>query len=263
MSIASLAKSLERFTIAKSPAILTAVAVTGTVTTALLVGKASYKAATLIAEEENRRKVDHDLGGTAELTPMETKEKVALVWTLYIPAASTCTTTVVAMITANQIGTRRTAAMAAAYSLTEKAFGEYREKVVEKIGERKEGAVRDELAQDRVTANPVSSTQVIMTNSGDVLCFDQHSGRYFQSDMETLKKAVNDLNYKMLNESYASLNDFYDKIGLPILPTGEDLGWNTDNKFDLSFSSVMSEDQRPCIAIDFMYGPFLNYYKGY
>lgn len=263
MSIANLAKSLERFTIAKSPAILTAIAVTGTVTTAVMVGKASFKAAELIAEEELRRETDYKLEVTKELVRMEPKDKFVLVWTLYIPAVSTGFTTIVAMITANQIGTRRTAAMAAAYSLSEKAFGEYREKVVEKIGEKKETAVRDELAQDRVTAHPVSSTQVFMTNGGDVLCFDQHSGRYFQSDMETLKKAVNDLNYKIIAESYASLNDFYDKIGLAILPTGEELGWNTDRKFDLSFSSVLSEDQRPCIAIDFMYGPFLDYYKGY
>ena len=262
MSIANLAKNLERFTIAKSPAILTAIAVTGTISTAVLVGKASFKAAELIAEEELRRKTDYELEVTKELVPLESKDKFVLVWTLYIPAVSTCLTTVVAMVTANQIGTRRTAAMAAAYSLTEKAFGEYREKVVEKIGEKKETAVRDELAQDRVRNNPPSS-QVVVVGSGDVLCYDQHSGRYFQSSMETIKKAQNDINYKIIRESYASLNDFYEKLELGMLASGEDLGWNVDHQLELSISSVLSEDQRPCIAIDFMYGPFLDYYKGH
>lgn len=262
MNLRNLTKSFERFTISNSPAILTAVAVTGTVTTALLVGKASFKAAELIAEEEKERVDQVKVGLAKELIPMDNKEKFQLVWTLYIPAVSTCTTTVVAMVTANQIGTRRTAAMAAAYSLTERAFGEYRDKVVEKVGQKKERDVRDELAQDRVQNNPPSS-QIVMLNSGDVLCFDQHSGRYFQSDMETLKKAQNDTNYQILRESYANLNDFYDRIGLEWIPQGEELGWSTDREVEIAFSSVLSTDQRPCIAIDFVKGPIPNYYRAH
>lgn len=263
MSIAGLVKSLERFTIAKSPAILTAVAVTGAITTAVMAGKASFKAAELIAEEEQHRKTEHKLGVTQELVEMETIDKFNLVWTLYIPAFSTGVTTVVAMITANQIGTRRAAAMATAYSLSEKAFSEYRGKIVEKIGDKKEQHVRDELAQERVNRHPVNSQQVVMVNAGDVLCYDQHSGRYFLSDMETLKKAQNDTNYQILRESYASLNDFYDRIGLEFIPTGEELGWSSDQELDLVFSTVLSTDQRPCIAIDFRQGPVINYYKGH
>lgn len=262
MSIAQLAKNLERFTITKSPAILTAIAVTGTISTAILVGKASYKAAELIAEEEQRRIVDHKLEVTKVLVPMDRQDKLSLVWTLYIPAVSTCITTVVAIVTANQIGTRRVAAMTAAYSLSEKAFVEYREKVVEKLGEKKEANVRDELAQERVLNNPPSS-QVMVIGDGDVLCYDQHSGRYFHSSMESIKKAQNDINYQILRNSYASLNDFYEKIGLGMLPSGEDFGWNSDKEVQLAFSSVLSEDQRPCLAIDFYHGPQANYYKGH
>lgn len=261
MQISQLAKTLERFTISKSPAILTAIAVTGTITTAVLVGKASFKAAEILAEEEEDRRAQVEVGMVKTYTPLETQEKLKLVWMLYIPAVSTCTTTVVAMITANQIGTRRTAAMAAAYSLTEKAFGEYREKVVEKIGEKKETAVRDELAQDRV-ARTEPSQQVLILADNKVLCFDQHSGRYFQSDMESLKKAQNDMNYRILRQSHANLNDFYDKLGLEIVPSGEALGWNRDDEFELAFSTVFSTDQRPCIAIDFMHDPKPDYDRG-
>lgn len=262
MAIADLARNLERFTIANSPVILTAVAVTGTVTATVLAGKASFKAATLIAEEESQRKLEQKIGLAEDFVPMDAQEKAKLVWMLYIPAASTCVTTIAAIICANQIATRRAAAMAAAYSLSEKAFGEYKDKVVEKIGEKKELAVRDELAQERVAANPPSN-QVVMVNSGDVLCYDQHSGRYFQSDMETLKKAQNDTNYRLLNDGYVSLNDFYDRVGLEILPTGEELGWSSDKQVELMFTSVLSTDQRPCLAVDFRYGPTTNYYKGH
>ena len=186
MSLSDLAKNVEKFTVANSPAILTGVAVAGTVTVAVLSGKASYKAAQLIAEAELPRLEQATL--TGEDWELEAVEKVKLVWMLYIPAAGVCITTIVAMIAANQIGTRRTAAMAAAYTVSERAFGEYREKIIEKIGPKKEIDARDEIAQERVDRNPVSNSLVVV-NDREVLCFDQHSGRYFNSDMETLKKA--------------------------------------------------------------------------
>lgn len=265
MSISDLAKTVEKFTVANSPTILTAVAVTGTITTAILAGKASYKAATLIEAEERRREHLRDISELPESAeePMDATEKVELVWTLFIPAVGTAITTCIAMVAANQIGTRRAAAMAVAYSMSEKAFGEYKDKVTSKFGEKKEQSVRDELAQDRVNKKTVESTQVVMIGDGEVLCFEQYSGRYFNSTMETIKKAQNDLNYKILNESYASLNDFYDLLGLDTLASGEEVGWTTEKKLDIFFSTVLSTDQRPCIAIDFTMSPVRNYYKGY
>ena len=152
--------------------------------------------------------------------------------------------------------------MAAAYSMSEKAFEEYREKIVEKIGESKEQEARDEIAQERVERNPLGS-QVIVMNDREVLCFDQYTGRYFNSDMETLKQAQNKINHRMIRENYASLNDFYDCIGLDWVPTGDDLGWNSDQMLELSFTTVLSDDQRPCIAVDFYTVPIRNYYRNH
>ena len=262
MSIARMAKNFEKFAVANSPSILTAIAVTGTVTTAILAGKASYKAAEQIAEAEGLR-VDPLSEMQKGYQPLTREEKVKLVWMLYIPAAGSGITTVLAMIAANQIGTRRAAVMAAAYSMSEKAFGDYREKVVTKFGEKKEQVVRDEIAQDRVTKQPAEDRQVIMISEGQILCFEMHSGRYFNSDMESIKKAQNDLNYRILQDSYASLNDFYEKIGLEMVPSGEELGWTSDKPMELFITSVLSPDQRPCIAIDFAVAPVPNYYKGF
>lgn len=250
MPITDVAKNIEKFAIANSPAILTATAVTGTITAAVLTGQASFKAARLIAEQEE-----------ADQAILETKEKVELVWTLYIPAVTIGITTVGAIVMANQIGTRRTAAMAAAYSVSEKAFGEYREKVVTKLGEKKEQGVRDEIAQDRVTANPPSQQQIVMIGDGDVLCYDQFSGRYFKSSMENLKQAQNEMNLQIINENYASLNDFYDQVGLDTIEIGDEFGWSSDNKVDLRFSTTFSTDQRPCIAIDYTTSPHQHYSK--
>lgn len=257
MSLSEVAKNVEKFAITNSPAILTGLAVTGALTSAVLAGKASFKAAELIAEAQNE--LDQSNLITLEQDVLETKEKVQLVWTLYIPAVGACVTTVIAIVAANQIGTRRTAAMAAAYSVSEKAFGEYREKVVTKMGEKKEQVVRDEIAQDRVDRNPASQNQLVMIGDSEVLCYDQFSGRYFNSSMETIKKAQNDLNFKILNEGYASLNDFYEEIGLEYISAGDEFGWSSDKKLEVSISTVLSTDQRPCLAIDYYTRPFKDY----
>lgn len=254
MNIQGLAKHVERVAVDNSPAILTAVGVTGTVTTAIFVSKASFKAAEILREDDRLNQMTFD-------SPKERAiEQVKLTWTLYIPAVGVGTATIACIVFANQIGTRRAAAMAAAYSMSEKAFSEYREKIVEKVGATKEQEARDEIAQERVERQPLGS-QVIVMNEREVLCFDQYTGRYFNSDMETLKQAQNKINYRMLRENYASLNDFYDCIGLEWVPTGDDIGWNSDQMLELSFTTVLSDDQRPCIAIDFHTVPVRNYYR--
>lgn len=256
MNIQNAFRNAERFAIDNSPAILTAVAVGGTVTTAIFAGKASFKAAEILREDDRFNQMTFD-------SPKERAiEQVKLTWTLYIPAVGVGTATIASIVFANQIGTRRAAAMAAAYSMSEKAFSEYREKIVEKIGESKEQEARDEIAQERVERNPLGS-QVIVMNDREVLCFDQYTGRYFNSTMETLKQAQNKINYRMIRENYASLNDFYDCVGLDWVPTGDDVGWNSDQMLELSFSTVLSEDQRPCIAIDFHTVPVRNFYRNH
>lgn len=84
----------------------------------------------------------------------------------------------------------------------------YQEKVVETIGEKKEQQIRDEVAKEQVAKNPVSKNEVIITGGGETLCYDSLSGRYFKSDIEKLRKAVNELNHTMVNDMCASLNDY-------------------------------------------------------
>lgn len=167
------------------------------------------------------------------------------------PAGVSAVITVGCIVGASKANTRQTAVVTAAYTITEKAFEEYKEKVIEKFGENKEQAVRDEIAQDRV--NNTSAQNVIVAGSGNVLCFEEYTGRYFQSDMETLRKAQNTVNAKMMGEMWATLSDFYYLIGLPQTSYSSDMGWADGRLMELKFSTVMSEDQRPCIAFEYNY----------
>ena len=257
MTFISLAKKIEKLVVDNSPAILTTIGVTGSLTMAYFAGTASYKAAEILLAEQRTLNNKAQAGEPEHI--LEPKEKFLLVWKLYIPAAGTGILTITSIVGANRIGARRAAAMAAAFSLSEKAIAEYKDKVVEKIGDVKEKKIRDEIAQDRVDKHPVSSRGVILTGNGEVLCYEAYTDRYFKSSMEALKSAQNELNFEILNNHYASLTDFYRLVGLPPTSCSSDFGWNHDKIMDLVITTCMSDDDQPCISIDYDIVPIREY----
>jgi hypothetical protein len=244
-----LVKSAQRIVVGNSPIILTAIGVTGTITTAYLASKATVKAVELLRDE---REYNHD---QKIEVPLSSKEIFALTWKLYIPAASSAALTVAAIICANRISSRRAAALAVAYSLSEKAFEEYRTKILDKMGDKKERAVRDEIVQDHIARNPISQSTVIITGNGDVLCYDDFTGRYFTSTVEKLRKAENDINHQLIHDHYASLSDFYDALGLPQTGVSDNVGWNLDRMLELTITGALTDDSRPCLAISYEVSP--------
>lgn len=250
MNLARLAKKTERLLTDNSPAILTAIGVTGVITTAYLTGKATFKAAEVLEFEVSAQE------------PRTIWTDTKLVWKLYIPAAASGAGTIACIICANRISTRRAAAMAAAFSLSEKAFDEYKEKVVEKMGEKKEEAVRAELAQERVDRE-AAVLSPLPAGSRKVWCKDAWSGRYFPSSMETIKKAQNDTNHEVLNYGYASLTDFYNRLDLEGTRDSDNLGWNSDKLMEVNFTTAISDDQEPVLVMDFAAAPIRNFFKSH
>jgi Family of unknown function (DUF6353) len=249
-----------------STTILTGVGVTGTVVTAYLTGRASFRAAQIIAEDE---KIAEDLTDKSSQRDgngyfkLPLTKKVKRVWRLYLPAVAVGTTTITSIIVANKVASKKIAALTIASGISERALQEYKTKVVEKLGERQDQKVRDEIAQDRVTKNPPGSREVILAGTGEVLCYDMHTGRYFQSTIEEIKRAENQTNHELLNFMSASLSSFYDHIGLPSTTYTDTVGWNSNNLIEVTFSTVLSPDQKPCVAIDFVHPPVPDYHRMY
>ena len=250
----------KRKVLKRSPEILTGLGVAGMITTVVLSVKATPKAMKLIEEEKFNRQAERETVDDQDSIELTKLEVVKVAWKPYIPAAVTGVVSVGCLIGATSVNTRRTAAIATAYKLSETALSEYREKVVETIGEKKEKTVRDNIAKDKVEKNPVANSEVILTGIGETLCYEPISGRYFKSDIEKIKKAENELNKKMLNEMYLSLNEFYDELGLRPTSLGNELGWNIDDGLiDIHFSSQLSEDDQPCLVLDYCVAPRYGY----
>lgn len=253
-NLANVFKSVKTSVSKHSPEILTAFGIGGMVTTTILAVKATPKALRLL--EEKRKEEWRD-----KLTP---KEVVGTTWKCYIPAAITGAASIACLIGANQVHARRGAALATAYKLSETALAEYKDKVIETLGEKKEKAIRDKVAEERVKENPVSRNEVIITSKGNTLCYDVISGRYFKSDIDHIKKTVNEINRRMLNEMYISLNEFYDELDVDLrhIKIGDDLGWCVDKGLlEIDFSSQIADDGTPCLVMDYRIEPQYGYSK--
>jgi hypothetical protein len=235
----------------RSPEILLGFGIAGMITTTILAVKATPKALSLIEEEKQKQDTD-------ELPPVEV---VKVTWKCYIPAGVTCVVSLGCLIGSCSVSHRRNAMLATAYSLSEATFRDYKAKVIDAIGERKERTVRDAVAKEHLERDPVENKEVILVGSGTTLCYDSVSGRYFKSDMETIKKAENRLDARLRTEMYISLNEFYYEIGLePLRVIGDDLGWNIDSGYlDITFSSQLATDGTPCLVIEYGVAPRYDY----
>ena len=252
-NLATITKDIRKFASKRSPEILTGIGIAGMITTTILAVRATPKALELIEEQKEEESVD-------ELSSFEV---VKVAWKPYIPAMVTCIASIACLIGASSVNTKRNAALATAYKLSETALSEYRDKVVETIGEKKERIVRDKVAEERVKKKTVKKNEVIVTGNGKTLCFDPISGRYFMCSIETIKKAENTLNKQMLHDisGYVSLNEFYDELGLDHTSVGNDLGWNTNQLIDIDFSSQLNDNGEPSVVLDYLVAPKCDYYN--
>jgi len=238
MTLTNFANNVIKTLKSNSPEILTALGVSGVVSTAYLASKASFKAASKLSSQD---------------PTMSNKDKAKFVWKCYIPAGISGGLTIACILGSNKAGNSRTAAAVTAYSLTEKAFAEYKEKVVEQIGKNKEQTVHDNAAQARVTSTPLGG-DILVVGKGNVLCLDIRSARYFRSGMEELRKAENEINFQLNHERLVSLSEFYILIGLPITKESVFNGWNLDRGLmELDVTATIAENDEPCLAIDYNY----------
>lgn len=258
-------KQVVRTLSSNSPVILAGASIIGVIGTSVVSVRAGMKAVRKIdnlkAEqfEKSRGEVD------AEGIKLPLKETFLHTWTCYIPVVTVGALTITSMILSSKISSKRAAAMATAYSLTNVALKDQisltealKNKMKERLGEEETEKVEKEVAEERASEH---QGPIIVMGNGEVLMHDTLTGRYFMSSVVTIEKARNTVNGIILDEMYASLNDFFSEIGLPRTNYGDEVGWNLDRKLEISFGSKVSEDGRPCVTIIYATDPIREYHK--
>lgn len=236
-----------------APAILIGLAILSGGTAIVLAVKDTPKALKRIEEKKQETGVD-------KLTVLET---VKTTWPCYVPTALAFVFAAGCAIGSQSIHAKRHAALATAYKISETALVEYRDKVVDTFGEKKEQTVRDKVAQAQIDKTPFVPDEVAFTGTGTSLFLDPLSKRYFISDKQQLLAAENRLNKRMMQSicGTTSLNDFYTEIGLETVDdaVGYNLGWNAEYQINLDIRPGESKDERPCFVLRHYNPPKYDY----
>lgn len=193
-----------------SPTILTCIGAAGVVGTAVLTGKAVVKASKLLEEAKEEKGED--------LTPMETLQVAG---PTYIPAVLTGVATITCIFGANALNKKKQAAILSAYTLLDRSYKDYKEKVEELYGEGAGRNVRNKLAKDKYDENDIS------VDADKQLFYDEFSERYFESTMEKVLEAEYELNHIIARDCGVFLNEFYELLGIGTVDYGDYMGWSS------------------------------------
>jgi hypothetical protein len=184
----------------------------------------------------------------------ETKvEKIKTIAPLYIPSILLTSVGITQIVCSRNITNNKLAAVATAYTISESAFRTYKEKVRDIVEPEKYEEIKREYATERARRDPVSSKEVIIQSTGDDLIYDNSSGRYFKGSLNEIEKVVNTLNKRMRSDMTITLNEFYSEVGLPLIKTGEFIGWSIDkDDIEIYTSGGLADDGRPYILLELM-----------
>lgn len=255
MAFNTLVQKAAKYVVDHSPTILTGVSVVAAAATVYAASKASFNLGKEV-EVRNRQELEYNDDPNFVQTPRELAEYLhqSGQWKEYLPAVGLGLLTVAAIVGSDKIHRNRQAGITAAFALTQRSYLEYREKVIEKLGERKHQQILAEVAQDRVN-------QELLERPGDIpdnrekLCYDKFSGHWFDASEQEIDNAENQINSTLVHANFASLADLYSMLGIPITPKDHECGWHHDNgllKIDRHHSLM---DNIPCIVIDFVTEP--------
>lgn len=252
------------------PEIAVGVGIAGMITTTILAVKATPKSLRLIEAEKKRR--NHEIKEEAKeswkdsvglIDRLSILDTVKVAWKPYIPAMISGALSIGCIVGASTVHVKRNAALATAYQLAANTLSDYKEKVIETIGEEKEREVQKKVDSKKVER--INSTEPSFVRKGKPLCIEPISGRPFEMDLEDVKAAINRLNYRLTGgmEECISLSEWYDEIGLKHTDVSDYMGWNIYSDGLITVTEVPSstDDGELCWVLEYAVLPHYKYEK--
>lgn len=248
----SLVSKAIQFVTHHSPQILTGLGVVGVVLTCVLAIDGTEKS--IEAKNELIKSMKDE-------EPTQRELAIAIIPN-YIPMAVCVGGTVLCFMAANQILTRRNIVLTGLYSMSTAAIAEYREGIIQNFGKNaldkiRQGITRRILSDaenEEKRINPEMNSCFLNTGKGTSICYDSLSGRFFLTDYQDVRLAEVDINRDIVSDicRWASLNELYERIGLPTIGIGNSVGWNVDHMLKLHLSSrTMENGIDKCMVIEY------------
>ena len=256
-------KQAELYFKRNSSTFLTFVGAVGVIGTAVTAVKATPKALLILNEAKEEK--------GEELTKFE---MIRVAGTIYIPSVLIGLSTICCIFGANVLNKRQQAALTSAYALLENSYKEYRQKAKEIYGEEADVQIRESIVKDKAKDDwnaYVPGLKSLDIQDDICLFYDEIGGRYFESTPSKVFNAEYHLNRNFALKGCASLNEFYDFLGLDYAEEGDALGWSADHfleggmcpwiDFDHKTISIEdgSDEGLKCIIIYPEVGPSIGY----
>lgn len=238
-----------------SPEILIGAGVVGVIGSLVMTIKATRKVDPVI--EKHKKAVDkiHEIVEDAE-DKEEIKEVVRKETTkvyfktglefakLYAPAVGLCALSLTGIIASNHILNKRNASLVAAYSVLEKSYKEYRNRVVDRFGEETDyrllhgvkTVTTEETIVDSKGKEKIKKTETEVADkdaSGYLKYFTRKNPNWDENEdfiLSFLNARQSMLNDTLKSKGWISLNDVYDALDFEKTKAGMVVGWVYDKK---------------------------------
>lgn len=241
-----------------SPTILACAGAIGVVMTTVMAVKATPKALQILEHERWKR---HEDGADKYTDPLKLTEIIRLSFPCYIPATVMGLSTIACIFGSNMLNKKQRAAITSAYILLDAAYKEHKDKVRELLGEEASNQVRDAIVKDRYAEDD------FCISDEKYLFYEEHVGQFFERTKEEVLLAEYHFNRNFALRGYASLNEFYEFLGLPAIDAGEMLGWSLDaggafygySWVDFVHRKFTMDDGLECCAIEMPFAPTPDY----
>ncbi len=203
-----------------SPTILSVIASVGVIASTIMAVKVTPRALQLL-EDAKEEKSD-------ELSRIEV---VKTAMPVYTPTAITCLTTIMCILGANALNRKQQASLMSTYALLNGSFKKYRDAAISVYGDDADSRIKSEVVKKTYVSHDGCLIYDPDMNFEDdkLLFYDFYSQRYFNATLAAVITAQYHLNRNLNLRGYVTVNEFYEFLGIDIIESGDDAGWNMDH----------------------------------
>lgn len=278
--------------------ILIVAGIVGTVASTIMACKATTKLSVILEESkkdiENIHKCEADETLAEKYSKDDAKKDLAIVYAqtgiklakLYAPSAVLGVLSITSIVASHNILKKRNVALAAAYTTVDKAFKEYRNRVIERFGNEVDKELRynikskkfEDVVVDsengkekkvKATVNVASPTENDYSRFFDETCLNyENNNDYNLMYLRSQQALAND---RLKADGFLFLSDVYDALGIKRTKMSQTVGWiynpegneNGDNYVDFGILETNRETEdggyKRAILLEFnVDGPILE-----